>query len=174
MENCDEEHGGFSNPLDEDSLIDCDPVIDNPLRRKMTTEPEQGKTENKKLKKDGGQMNSRKKKEKNKDGDASGGLLDDGWQKNTAFKTFFIEPKDDKTKPLHIMEIAKLLNNIKVDNYTDLNKAGKNRFKITFGNPKHAENLINSKILTEQFNYKVFVPTMFRETIGNVPPSMSE
>lgn len=176
----DDECGGFSSPLeDNESLNGYESATDNPLRRKMDTENEH---ETKKMKKDGNGKNPRKKeKNKNKNdeqnGDSNGNFLDDGWQKNKAFKTFFIEPKDDKTKPLHIMEIAKLLKNIKVDRYTELKKAGKNRFKISFENPRHAESLINSKILTEQFNYKVFVPTMFKETIGvvrNVPPTISE
>lgn len=179
MEDSDEEHGGFQNPREDgESLMGYESATDNPNRRKMESETEQENTGNKKLKKDVGQKNQKGKKEKdkNKDGGSKGGLFGDGWQINKAFKTFFIEPKDDKTKPLHIMEIAKLLNNIKVK-YAELNKAGKNRFKITFDNPKHAETLINSKILTEQFNYKVFVPTMFKETIGvvrNVPPTISE
>lgn len=88
--------------------------------------------------------NAKTKGSKKKD---TNGFLDDGWVQNKVYKTFIMEPTDDKHK-LHIMEIAKLLMNIKITNYKELKPAGNSRYKITFDNPRHAENLINSKILT--------------------------
>lgn len=117
--------------------------------------------------------NAKTKGSKKKD---TNGFLDDGWVQNKVYKTFIMEPTDDKHK-LHIMEIAKLLMNIKITNYKELKPAGNSRYKITFDNPRHAENLINSKILTDSYKYKIYVPKMYQETIGvirDIPLSFSD
>lgn len=131
--------------------------------------------QNKKNEKDSNKSDNTKTKGSKKKKDANG-FLDDGWIQNKIYKTFIMEPTDEKYK-LHIMEIAKLLQNIKITQYKELKPAGHNRYKITFDNPRHAENLINSKILTETYKYKIYVPKMYQETIGvirDVPPSFSD
>lgn len=143
-------------------------------RRKKESSDDEQKNERKKLKKE--QQN---KKDKNKYSERISDkdkLFDDEWTRNKTYKTFFLEPTDEKQK-LHIMEVAKLLHNIKITNYTELKPAGKFRYKITFNNPRHAENLINSKILTETYKYKIYVPKMYQETIGvirNIPPTITD
>lgn len=121
---------------------------------------------------------TKNKKDKNKYSEREDGesFLNDGWIKNKTIKTFFLEPTDEKHK-LHIMEIAKLLHNIKITTYTELKPAGKFRYKITFNNPRHAEDLINSKILTETYKYKIYAPKMYQETIGvlrDVPLTLTD
>lgn len=157
------------------------------LRRKMSSDGEDDqKKGRKKRKKDKDREKQNGDSEKDKIGktkmDVSekykerDGFLEDGWEKNKLFTTFFIEPTDPTTN-IHVMELARTLHNIKITNYTELKTAGKNRYRITFANPKHAENLINSKILKETFKYKIYVPAMFKETIGvvrDIPPSIPE
>lgn len=128
------------------------------------------------------QVNRMKRKDKTKDDK----VYDDGWIKNSIYTTFFIEPKlqdeqnkndQNKSKRIHVMEVAKILHNIEVKNYKSLTVAGKNRFKVTFDKPKQAEALINSKLLADCFKYNVYVPNMFKQTIGvvrNIPPSITE
>lgn len=183
MNDSEDESGGFVSPLEDDETItDYDSATEGKtegnLRRKMDTN---GNVVCKKQKMDTGtNKNEKKVKDKNKDKsknktDGNDGLRD-GWHKNKIFKTFILEPNEQNSEPIHIMEIARLLRNIKVT-YKDLVKAGRNRFKIIFENPRHAEPLINSRVLIEDFKYKIFVPTMYKETIGvirNVPPSISE
>lgn len=181
MRGSDDENGGFSSPQeDNDSLTGYESANEGTLRRKMDDTTANENVSNKKPKMDNDRNKTDKKKDKpkdkNKNKDANGGLFGDGWQKNRVFKTFIMEPKEDATKQIHIMEIAKLLTNIKIT-YQELVQAGRNRFKITFANPRHAEQLINSKVLTDDYKYRIFVPTMYQETIGvirNVPPSISE
>ncbi|XP_062538587.1 uncharacterized protein LOC134206865 [Armigeres subalbatus] len=75
------------------------------------------------------------------------------------------------------MEIAKILHNIGIKNYKELKFAGQGRYRITFNRPREAEDLLNSKLLSEEFKYKVYVPNMLKESIGiirNVPPSLTE
>lgn len=157
----------------------------HPQRRKMSSGSEdEAKKDKKRRKKDKEKQNGDKdraksKKEKTDVSDKyreRDGFIEDDWKKNNTYKTFFIEPTED-SKHIHVMEIARTLHNIKITNYTELSTAGRNRYKITFANPKHAENLINSKILTETFKYKIYVPNMFKETIGvvrDIPPSISD
>lgn len=182
MEEDDEENGGFSSPLDDnDSLNGYESANEGKLRRKMNDDIGSD-TDNtvKKPKMDvetnkNGKKNKDKKKDK-KNGEAAGGLPGDGWQRNRVFKTFIMEPEGEKSEPIHIMEIAKLLRDIKIT-YQQLVQAGRNRFKVTFANPRNAEQFINSKVLTEDFKYKIYVPTMYKETIGvvrNVPPKISD
>lgn len=188
MRDSDDENGGFASPLeDSESLTGYESATESNLRRKMEELNTDGIKAPKKLKIEHGtnkteKRNKEKNKEKDKNKDKSknenngNGLFGDGWQKNRVFKTFMIEPKDETSEPIHVMEIARLLRNIKIT-YQELVKAGKNRFKITFANPRHAEQLINSQVLIDDFKYKIFVPTMFKETIGvirNVPPSIPE
>lgn len=174
----DEDEDGAYGPIDEDgSGTGYESASDASLsiRRKKESSDEDNRTGNKKLKKEQRNTNDKKtdkyaERKKTKD------LPDDGWIQNKIHKTFFMEPTDEKQK-LHIMEIAKLLHNIKITNYNELKPAGKFRYKITFNNPRHAENLINSKILTETYKYKIYVPKMFQETIGvvrNIPPTITE
>lgn len=103
----------------------------------------------------------------------------DGWVKNTVFTTFFIERETDEQTPTrkyqnskdqypHPMEVAKMLMNIKVDNYKEMKAVGRGRFQLTFHKPRDAEQLINSKLLTEEFKFKVYVPARFKQTIGVV------
>lgn len=181
MDESDDENGGFSSPLeDNQSISGYESATDGNLRRKMTDDMTNGNERIKKQKMDTGtnkqdKKSKEKQKDKNKNGKPNSGLFGD-WEKNRVFKTFIIEPKDEQSKPLHIMEIARLLHNIKIT-YQELVQAGRNRYKITFANPRHAEQLINSKVLTEDFKYKIYVPTMYKETIGivkDIPPSIPE
>lgn len=155
-------------------------------RRKMSSESEDDqKKEKKKRRKDkdrekqDGEPSKTKVKSKKDTGDKyreRDGFLEHDWEQNKTFKTFFIEPTEE-SKHIHIMEIARTLHSIKITNYTELKTAGKNRYKITFSNPRHAENLINSKILTETFKYRIYVPSMFKQTIGvvrDIPPSLPD
>lgn len=190
---CDE-YGRFSGLLDDneqelDSGTGYESAYEGGLsnRRKMSSDGEEDqKKGRKKRKKEKEREKQNGDKGKDKNGKAKmdvgdkykerDGFLDDGWEINKTFTTFFIEPTDP-SKNIHVMELARTLHNIKITNYTELKIAGKNRYKITFANPKHAENLINSKILTETFKYKIYVPTMFKETIGvvrDIPPSIPE
>lgn len=198
MENANGENEGYFSPLEDnqsdyDSIADVtdqsdentnqitDTTSDGNLRRKITDDIDDGNGLPKKQKMESVSDKNNNKNNKNKNGNAKGGLLGDGWKHNKVFKTFILEPEnlpndENPIKLLHIMEIAKLLRSIKI-NYQELVQAGRNRFKITFANPRHAENLINSKILTNDYKYKISVPTMYKETIGvirNVPPTISE
>lgn len=117
-------------------------------------------------------------------------LTFDGWIKNTIYTTFFIEPLNISTtnniassnpitnqKYIHIMEIAKMLHNIGIREYKELTQAGRARFKIKFHRPTQAEPLLNSKLLTDTFKYKIYVPNMFKQTIGiirNIPQAFTE
>lgn len=179
MNESDDENGGFASPLDDnESLTGYESATDGNLRRKMEEVNNEGTVFKKQKMEAGTNKNGKKTKDKfkNKKDDANDGLFGDGWHKNKTFKTFIMEPKDDKSQLIHIMEIARILRNIKIT-YQNLVQAGRNRFKITFANPRHAEQLINSKIITEEFKYNIYVPTMYKETIGvvrNVPPSIPE
>ncbi|XP_055608087.1 probable serine/threonine-protein kinase MARK-A [Uranotaenia lowii] len=84
----------------------------------------------------------------------------------------------DKTKArfIHVMEIAKMLKNIEIKTYKELTQAGRGRFKITFEKPSHAEQLLNSKLLKEIYNYKVYTPKMYQTSYGvikGIPLSLS-
>lgn len=99
----------------------------------------------------------------------------DEWIKNMDYTTFIIERLNNETNQgsnkvtyPHPMEVAKMLANIKVNNYKQMKSVGRGRFQLTFNKPRDAEQLINSKLLTEEFRYKVYVPTMFKQTIGVV------
>lgn len=112
----------------------------------------------------------------------------DNWTKNTIYTTFIIEKKkkdgngtekeyNQKEKYPHPMEVAKMLQNIGVKNYREMKSVGRGRFQITYDKPREAEQLINSKLLTDEFGYTVFVPGRFKESIGvvrNVPPTLNE
>lgn len=101
----------------------------------------------------------------------------DIWIKNTTHSVFFIERQTVDQKPLHPMELAKILNNIGIKDYKELKSAGQGRYRITFNRPRDAEMLINSKLLTEEFKHKVYVPNMLKESIGiirRVPISLTE
>lgn len=107
-------------------------------------------------------------------------IVEASWQHNKIYKTFFIEPNEDNTdstKQIHIMEVARLLYSLKITDYSELKPAGRARFKITFPNPRNAEQLINSRILKETYKYKIYVPNMYKQTIGvirNIPPTIPD
>lgn len=101
----------------------------------------------------------------------------DNWIKNTTNTVFFLERINQADKPMHAMEVAKMLHNIGIKNYKELKFAGQGRYRVSFNRPKEAEDLINSRLLTEEFKYRVYVPNMLKESVGvvrNVAPSLSE
>jgi hypothetical protein len=109
----------------------------------------------------------------------------DNWIRNTSHTVFFIEKQKSDHNPsqnqsqkrIHPMELAKILNILKIKNYKELTFAGQGRFKITFDREKDAEPLINSKILINEYKYQIYVPNMFKQTIGvihDVPPTLSD
>lgn len=123
------------------------------------------------------EMYEEKKKSTRKEAKTNKNSTRDNWIKNTTNTVFFIERMDPTDKPAHAMEIAKMLHNIGIKNYKELKFAGQGRFRVTFSRPREAEDLINSKLLTEEFKYKVYVPNMLKESIGivrNVPPSLTD
>lgn len=113
--------------------------------------------------------------------DRTDAVYNDGWIKNTDYTTFVIER--EKIEGIgrdvypHPMEVAKMLKNIKADNYKEMKSVGRGRFQLTFNKPRDAEQLINSKLLKEEFKFKVYVPAMFKQTVGmvrDVAKSLSE
>lgn len=109
------------------------------------------------------------------------------WTKNTSDTVFFIERQEtqDKTtpvdtrqsKPIHPMELAKILYSCGIKEYRELKMAGNGRFRISFDRPRQAEALINSKLLKEEFKLHIYVPNMMKESIGvvrSVPPSLTD
>lgn len=120
-------------------------------------------------------------KRQNKDN--TDGTYNDGWIKNQHYTTFIIHKemkdtdKSNEVKYPHPMEVAKMLKNIGVTKYKSMKSVGRGNFQISFEKPRDAEQLLNSKLLTENFGFSIFVPTRFKESIGvvgDVPPSITE
>lgn len=108
------------------------------------------------------------------------------WIKNNSDTIFFIERQETKDgslenssypRSIHPMELAKILHNCGIKEYRELKMAGRGRYRISFDRPRHAEGLINSKLLKEEFKFNIYVPNMMKESIGvvrSVPPSLSD
>lgn len=129
---------------------------------------------NQKQKNDEPGKESKKKKTESKTNKNS---TRDNWIMNTTHTVFFIERMDQTQKPIHVMEIAKILHNIGIKNYKELKFAGQGRYRISFNRAREAEDLINSKLLADEFHYKVYVPNMLKQSIGvvrNIPPSLTD
>lgn len=156
------------------------------LRRKMESSDEENKNGTKKPKKEK-LLNRLQEKKRNKtknkanlrnmtgNTENNNTEKENNWQTNKTYKTFFMEPNEENSKHIHIMEMARILHALKITEYSELKPAGRARYKITFNNPRHAEKLINCHILKESYNYKIYVPNMLKETIGvlrNIPPTI--
>lgn len=173
---------------DSDAILDPDRMDDDFSQDTTTPTPQQ------KQQKTTNQTNTGTKPK------PKGNKYIDEWIKNRTHTTFFIERdstnENDKTnqnnitdktqdqndnkkqtKPLHAMELGKILFDVGVKNFKELKFAGKGKFRITFDKPRDAETMINSSLLKEQFKLCVYVPKHFQETIGvvrNVAPTLSE
>lgn len=101
------------------------------------------------------------------------------WVKNDQHNVIFIEPLSIKEgeKLLEPMEVGKFLHEMKLDQFSELKRAGQYRYKLTFKTPKDTEPILNATSTLKNNNYKAFIPKMLLETTGiikNVPTSITE
>lgn len=101
------------------------------------------------------------------------------WVINDLHNIVFIEPISIKEgeKLLEPMEVGKFLHETKLDQFTELKRAGQYRYKLTYKRPKDTENILNATQTLNNNNYRAFIPKMLLETTGiitNIPTSITE
>ena len=109
--------------------------------------------------------------------------ITDNWTRNNTHTTFFIEriqpneneqnnnipsQNQNRPKPIHQMELAKILFSVGLKSFKELKFADQSKFRVTFHQPKDAEVLINSKLFKEEFKFNMYVQKHLQETIGIV------